>query len=179
MRIFCIISALTLFSTATGAAAAQEQAFYIDAGGGIVTGEITERSTFGIVQGHAGLDFNRHFGVEAELAIGVADEQYDSFTESINFSGGAFGRLKVPLNNTTEVFSRIGYVTTEFETSDALSTITIDSNGPAFGAGLTTLFVGNTGIRFDYTRYNYKIDVLGADIDVTADAFTLGLYQRF
>lgn len=171
---------ISLLALSAGAASAQEQAFYLDVGAGAVQAEVVEEVTYGVFQGHAGFDFSRHFGAEIEGAFGVIDEEYDGFTESINYSAGVFGRMKVPLNNTTEVFSRIGYVTTEFETAfDDGSSISIEDSGPAFGVGLTTLFAGNTGLRFDYTRYNYSIDVLDVELDVNANAFSVAFYQRF
>ena len=180
MRVSFILG-VSLIGVCSATAAAQESAFYGDVGGGIVQGELLEEATYGIVQLRGGYDFNRHFGIELEGATGIVDEEYTNSTESINYSYGAFGRLKYPINRTTELFTRVGMINSELESvaNNGSFAVTVEDTGLAFGVGATTLFAGRNGLRFDYTRINYDLEVPGVELDVNADAFTLALYRRF
>jgi len=178
---YSFLIGLCICSSGGLSATAQESAFYGDAGGGIVQGEFFEEATYGVIQVRAGYDFNRHFGVEFEGGTGVADEEYTNSTESINFTAGAFGRLKYPISRTTEVFTRVGMINAELESNarDGSSSFTVEDTGVAFGVGVTTLFAGQNGIRLDYTRTNFDLELSVAEADVNADVLTLALYRRF
>ena len=166
---------------AAGAAQAQESALYGDIGYQHVQGDTLggEVASYGLVTGHLGYDFSRHFGVELEAATGVVDEEADLYEEGVDSSFGLFARLKVPVSNSTEIFARAGFSQTTFSGryDDGFTEITyeVEDTGEAFGFGVNHLLAGNTGFRLEYTRYNFDIEGL----DVNADSAMLSLYHRF
>ncbi|MEM6535446.1 MAG: outer membrane beta-barrel protein [Pseudomonadota bacterium] len=99
---------------------------------------------------------------------------------SIDQTAGIFLRGKIPVSNTIEVFSKLGYVSTEIGVTDTVGAATTDydfsQEGIAFGVGITWLLRGNTGVRFDYTRYNYNVEDV---VEVNADGLSIALYHRF
>jgi len=129
-----------------------------------------------------GYDFNRHFGIEGQLDLGIDGDEASicppnaacvaAISEvDLDYSIGAYAVGRLPLTDRFRVFGRLGYVTSEFDANVAYGGAT-DDQGIAWGAGAEFDIWEAGAIRFDYTRTDY--DDFGE-----SDAFTLSYAYRF
>ena len=115
------------------------------------------------------------FGIEASANLSDAsmtyDDGFDRLTISAKESFGLSGRLGAMVNDSTGLYGRVGFVTTEFSASvDNVSESDRD-DGMVLGAGIETR-VGNGSIRAEYNRADY------AD-ELKNNQFSLGYAYRF
>ena len=181
-----LFTAGALLMAATIPMVAQESALYVDFGGEFVAADYLGLDLeIPTANARVGYDFNRHFGIEGQVSVGIDEYSQDFGTlgtaeASIDQTAGIFLRGKIPVSNTVEVFSKLGYVSTEISIEDTVNAVTTDydfsQEGLAFGIGVTWLLRGNTGVRVDYTRYNYDVEDV---VDVNADGLSIALYHRF
>lgn len=135
---------------------------------------------FGAITGRLGARFHPNLGAEAELNIGVNDEEYDfgggnRAQLGLNYTASVFGMAIAPLSPNFEVFGRlgVGYGELEAETSGpAFGNFSETSDGGfvAFGAGAQYYFDGQNGLRVDYTRYDGEDD--GVELDTVSASYT-------
>ncbi len=160
---------------------AQESAWYADVGYQYAQAELsTIEADFSNVAGHVGYDFNRNFGVEAEGVLGVGNSNnVDGYNLDLDYSVGAFAKIKAPLSRTVELYGRGGIVSTRFsedvETADFLFEGEVNREAVAFGVGSNFLISGRNGIRAEYTYYDFDVE----DISINANTFYAGYYHRF
>jgi hypothetical protein len=88
--------------------------------------------------------FTTVFGAEGEASIGTDD--------ALDSAWGLFAKGVLPLNDSAEVFARAGFAGAEGAGG-------ADADGGAFGAGAQVLIVGRSGVRFDYTRYDFDNEI--------------------
>jgi hypothetical protein len=87
-----------------------------------------------------------NFGAEGEVSVGVGDDN------GLDTAWGVFGKGAIPLGEVTELFARVGYVDAEADGGAG-------GDGVAFGAGGQFTITGRSGVRLDYTRYEFEDDV--------------------
>ena len=175
--------------------------------------------TFGM-SGKVGYNFSRFFGVEGQIGTGViddtvrdsafaggeildleADTGYDLFA-------GAFAVGRVPVTREIDVFGRVGYNFTQydseaeargrpggqFEGEVVEADVGVDTDGFAFGAGAQFNFGAElmSGIRVEYTRVDIDnisdVSVDNTDVEVeeveagdlaSGDLWSLSYVRRF
>lgn len=135
---------------------------------------------FGAVTGRLGARFHPNLGAEAELNIGVSDEEYDfgggdRAQVGLNYTASVFGMAIAPLSPNFEIFARagVGYGELEAETSGpGIGNFSETSDGGfvALGAGAQYYFDGQNGLRVDYTRYDGEDD--GIELDTVSASYT-------
>lgn len=129
-----------------------------------------------------GYDFNRYFGVEGQLDLGIDGDEGSACppgavcvaaisTVDLEYSAGAYAVGRLPVTEWFSVFGRLGYVTTDFDANFAYGGST-DDQAIAWGVGAEMEVWENGAIRLDYTRTDY--DDFG-----DADAIGLSYVHRF
>jgi len=116
-------------------------------------------SNTGAIQGRVGARFGRYFGVEGEIAGGVATGstnvagERDHVKLNDQYAGYAVGYL--PVTHNADLFAKVGYGATDAHITGP----TVDTgnyrSGVAYGAGGQYFFNGPNGVRADYTRMNF------------------------
>lgn len=116
--------------------------------------------------------FNRYLGAEAEVAIGVKDDDFGVGKIELDNSLGAFGVVRAPIAERAELFGRVGYAKSEFNASvPGLGSASDDIDGVAYGVGGKLFLTERVGLRADVTRYEGDNN--------EADAFTIGGVVKF
>ena len=116
----------------------------------------------GALQGRLGVEFTPHFGIEGEIAVGVADDEILGTTVELSSSYGLFAVGRVPVSENVNLFARGGFASAEVDFGGASGS----EDGAAYGAGVEAFFTPNDGVRLDYTRYDF-----GGDADVWSVAY--------
>lgn len=172
MKRLAFIAAAAAFVGVQGASA---QGFYADGGYSFVSideDNIGASIDLGAINGHVGYDFNANFGVEGELMIGVADEDFAGGSIGLNSAFGAFGKAQLPVAERVRVFARAGVVQAELEVeATGLGSASESETGAGYGVGAVVDVAENIYIRGDYTRYDIE--------DVEADGFFIGVGMTF
>jgi hypothetical protein len=135
----------------------------------------------GAVTGRLGAKLNPYFGAEAELGIGVRDQEEGSglntVTTKLKYEAAAFLVGYLPVSPNAELFARAGVGVTELEVefSNALGGETVEGAETIFGLGVggQYFFDGVNGIRGDYTRYT------GDDESAEFDALSVSYVRKF
>jgi outer membrane immunogenic protein len=132
----------------------------------------------GALGGRLGYRFNNWLGVEGELGFGVKDDTVSEagvdvdieleHTEAIYAIGFA------PLSDKTDLFARIGYGNTSIKGSALGVSASEDGDSWNFGVGAQHHFDGVNGVRFDYTRQEFRGDDGGG-----ANVWSIAYTRRF
>lgn len=138
---------------------------------------------FGAVTGRLAARVHPNLGAEAELNIGVNDEEVElgggnTVSAGLNYTATAFGVAYAPLSPNFEMFGRLGVGFGELEVEGRGPDIgsfseTDDGGFIAFGGGAQYYLDGQNGIRADYTRYD------GEEDGVELDTFSVSYSRRF
>jgi len=136
------------------------------------------------IAARAGWKFNPNFSIEAELATGIQDGNFDFNTDEdefnfddnndgdlsdviaasgdlgLNYLVGAYGKVNLPLTERLDAYARAGYayidLDASLQTPGGLNINVEDSaDGPAFGAGLQYGLTDNLYLKGDYTYYSF------------------------
>jgi outer membrane immunogenic protein len=185
-----MIRSLLAAAAAAGLAAtaqAQDYGLYIEGGYQYLDiepdGAETSVDTDAIAA-RAGWKFNPNFSIEAELATGIDDGEFDfnvdedefDFDDNndgdlsdviavtgdlgLNYLVGAYGKLSLPVTDQFDIYARGGYAYIDIDASLATPgglDISVDdsADGAAFGAGLQYRFSDNLYLKSDYTYYAF------------------------
>lgn len=133
----------------------------------------------------AGYQFTPNFSLEADLATGIDDGEFDfnvdeddfnlddnndgDFNDLIagtgdvqlNYLTGIYGRVNLPLNERLDVFARAGWAYVDIDADvvtpggTTLGTVQDSEDGAAFGAGMSYNMTENWELRGDYTYYAF------------------------
>jgi opacity protein-like surface antigen len=118
--------------------------------------------SLGALQGRLGVGFTPNFGIEGEIAIGVADDEILGVNVELSNSYGLFAVGRLPVSDNVNLFVRGGFASGEVDIGGTSGS----EDGAAYGAGVEAFFTPNDGVRFDYTRYDF-----GGDADVWSVAY--------
>lgn len=137
----------------------------------------TDQAELGAVTGRFGYKVLPWVGAEVEAGVGVED---DSFDVSINGSGtielrhdvAAYAVAFLPLGDHFEAHARIGYGTTEIESSVAAVTVRDEGESFNYGVGASAFLDGWNGVRADWTRRDFQD---GGE----ADTWSVSYIRRF
>ncbi len=116
----------------------------------------------GVIQGRLGVNLTPHFGVEAEAAFGVADDEILGISVELTHTYGAFAVARLPVSENMDIFVRGGFASAEVDVGGTSAS----EDGAAYGVGVEGFFTPNDGVRLDYTRYDF-----GGDADVWSIAY--------
>lgn len=161
MKFLMIAAATAALSVAAIPVASQAQDVYGTIGyANVDTGD----ANLGAIQGRLGYRFNPYVGVEGEAAFGVSGDTVGAVDIDLSHEVGAYVVGFVPVTPRADLFARVGYTSSRFDTSlgDA------DGDGVAFGVGGQYHFTDKDGVRLDWTRHDYD----AGEADVWALAYT-------
>lgn len=161
MKFLMIAAATAALSVAAIPVASQAQDVYGTIGyANVDTGD----ANLGAIQGRLGYRFNPYVGVEGEAAFGVSGDTVGAVDIDLSHEVGAYVVGFVPVTPRADLFARVGYTSSSFDTSlgDA------DGDGVAFGVGGQYHFTDKDGVRLDWTRHDYD----AGEADVWALAYT-------
>jgi hypothetical protein len=139
----------------------------------------TEQAELGAVTGRFGYKVLPWVGAELEAGIGIEDESFDV---SIGGSGGtielkhdvaAYAVAFLPLGDHFEAFARVGYGTTNIESSVAAVSVRGDGESFNYGVGASAFLDGWNGVRADWTRREFQ------DNGGEADTWSVSYIRRF
>jgi opacity protein-like surface antigen len=146
-----------------------------------------------------GFQFGPHWAIEAELAGGIDDGDFDfdstedeidfdgnndgDFTDAINGTGNigmdflaaAYVRYIVPVSDRWDVSARVGYAYTQLDVNAQTlggSTVTLfeeEEDGFTAGAGVTFDLTESLQLRADYTWFGFD------EVDANAGTISVGL----
>lgn len=136
------------------------------------------------IAARAGWRFNNIFSLEAELATGIDDGEFDynvdedelNFDDNndgdlsdviaasgdvgLNYLTGIYGKANLPLTERLNAYARAGYAYVDLDAS--LNTpggidinVEDSADGPAFGAGMSYDLSENLYLKGDYTYYSF------------------------
>lgn len=131
----------------------------------------------GAITGRIGAKFTPNLGVELEGAFGVNDETVDVMGYDVKLelshALGVYFVGSVPVNDSFELFGRVGASTAEIEAEvPALANIQIEADGSGFeigGGGQYFFGGGNHGVRAEYTYSD----------TISSHVFSIGYAFRF
>ncbi len=177
----------TAAASLASAAYAQDTGLYVEGGYQYLDvkpdGAESGVDTNGIAA-RAGWKFNPNFSIEAELATGIEDGDFDFNTDEdefnfddnndgdlsdviaasgdlgLNYLVGAYGKVSLPLTERLGAYARAGYayidLDASLQTPGGLDINVEDSaDGPAFGAGMEYGLTDNLYLKGDYTYYSF------------------------
>jgi opacity protein-like surface antigen len=136
------------------------------------------------IAGRAGWRFNNVFSLEAELATGIDDGEFDynvdedelNFDDNndgdlsdviaasgdvgLNYLTGIYGKANLPLTERLNAYARAGYAYVDLDASiNTPGGVNINvedsADGPAFGAGMSYDLSDNVYLKGDYTYYSF------------------------
>ncbi len=131
----------------------------------------------GAVTGRLGVDLNRWVAVETEASIGVKDSDFElagvQGTREHVWDAAGYIVGKAPIGDRISVFARGGYGHTELNSKLAGVETDIGGDSWNYGAGAEVALGGQTGLRADWTRRDFR------EGNRDADAYSLSLIRRF
>ncbi|HRD27663.1 MAG TPA: porin family protein [Caulobacter sp.] len=161
MKSLMIAAATTALSVAAVPAVSQAQEAYGTIGYANVD---ADDANIGAIQGRLGYRFNPYVGVEGEAAFGVNGDTIGGVDVDLQHEVGAYVVGFVPVTPRADLFARVGYTSSSFDTSLG----DVDGDGVAWGVGGQYHFTDKDGVRLDWTRHDYD----AGDADVWALAYT-------
>ena len=164
MKSLMIAATAAVLSVAANPAVSQAQEVYGTVG---YAGVDTDGGNLGAIQGRLGYKFNPYVGVEGEAAFGVNDDTVSGVNVKLQHELGAFVVGFVPVSPKVDLFARVGYTSSTFDTSLG----DVDGDGAAWGGGGQYHFTDKDGVRLDWTRHNYDVG--------DADVWSLGYARKF
>jgi outer membrane immunogenic protein len=131
----------------------------------------------GAVTGRLGVDLNRWLAFETEASIGVKDNDFAvagvEGTREHVWDAAGYVVGKAPIGDRINLFARGGYGHTELNSQLAGVETDIGGDSWNYGAGAEVALGGQTGLRADWTRRDFR------EGDRDADAYSLSLVRRF
>ena len=165
-----VLSAVALVVLAGVAAQAQSNQFELSGGYSVFD---LKRGDLNALTVRGTYNFTEHFGAEAEGSFGIKDDTVTigGLTGDVKLKHAlaAYGRAQYPLGEQFSVFARVGYSTIKVDADESLAVTGETESGLAYGVGAQWNFMGNNGLRFDYTRHN----------EANTDQWTLSYGYRF
>lgn len=130
-------------------------------------------------QARLGYQFTPMFAAEAEGSLGLIDDvtTVGATTSETDIGSqiAAFGVARYPVSDKLTLLGRVGYHTTDIETSETTGAVTTtvnrDDDGLAFGGGAEFKLNPRDALRLDYTVYS----LAGSDLDSLA----VGYQRKF
>ena len=136
------------------------------------------------IAARAGWQFNNIFSLEAELATGIDDGEFDynvdedelNFDDNndgdlsdviaasgdvgLNYLTGIYGKANLPLTERLNAYARAGYAYVDLDASVGTPggvdiNVEDSADGPAFGAGMSYDLSENLYLKGDYTYYSF------------------------
>ena len=161
MKSLMITAAAAALTMAAVPAVSQAQEVYGTVGYANVD---ADGPTLGAIQGRLGYKFNPYVGVEGEAAFGVSGDTTSGVDVDLKHEVGAYVVGFMPVSPKADLFARVGYSSTSFDTSVG----DVDGDGVAYGFGGQYHFTDKDGVRLDWTRHDYD----AGNADVWAVAYT-------
>ena len=109
------------------------------------------------VQGTAGYNFAKYFGVEAVVSTGVVDEDVEGtgVTVGVDSSFAGFGVARIS-SDQFSFFVKAGYHSTKFNATAGGFTGDLSIDGIAGGIGADWFFNEHSGVRLEAVSYDTK-----------------------
>ncbi|MFZ5670097.1 MAG: porin family protein [Pseudomonadota bacterium] len=164
MKSLVIAAASAALSLAALPAVSQAQEVYGTIG---YAGVDADGADLGAIQGRLGYKFNRYIGVEGEAAFGVSGGNVGAVDVDLKHEFGAFVVGTAPVSDQFDLFARVGYTGSEFDTSLG----DVSDDGFAYGVGGQFNFTAKDGLRLDWTHHDYDIG--------DADVWSIGYARKF
>lgn len=128
-----------------------EPAFYVEGGYSHYMFDDPDIDLGG-VQVRGGWEFNEFFSAEADVAVGIADDDVAGVTVDLSYQYGVYARAKLAFNDQFSGHVRVGYSSAEVEIDGFGDE---NEDGIAYGVGGTWMFNERQGVRADYTRHEF------------------------
>jgi opacity protein-like surface antigen len=164
MKSLMIAASAAVLSIAAVPAVSRAQEVYGTIG---YAGVDANGADLGAIQGRLGYRFNPYVGIEGEAAFGVGDDTIGGVDIELKHELGAYLVGFVPVTPGADLFARVGYTSSQFDTSLG----DIDGDGFAWGVGGQYRFTDKDGVRLDWTRHDYDIG--------DADVWSVGYARKF
>lgn len=161
MKSLMIAAATAALSVAAIPVASQAQEVYGTIGYANVD---ADDANIGAIQGRLGYKFNPYVGIEGEAAFGVNGDTVSGVDVDLKHEVGAYVVGFVPVTPKADLFARVGYTSSSFDTGLG----DVDGDGVAWGVGGQYHFTDKDGVRLDWTRHDYD----AGEADVWALAYT-------
>jgi len=177
-----LIAAASLAAIAAvvpAAAQAQEVSAKTGAYGGLNAGIVDGSGGVDLkaIQGRLGYRFNDWIGVEGDLATGLKSDTDRVAGVDVNtklkHSADAYVVGFAPIGPSTDLIARVGYGTTKLRAKAAGVSASDSEESFNFGVGAQHHFDGVNGVRFDYTRKEFR------NGDANANVWSLGYTRKF
>jgi len=153
MKFLKIALATAVIAGFASTAAAQDSGIYVNAGVDAYEFDFYTASI------KVGYDFNDYIGIEGQAGFGIGDQDIDGIDVGVDNTFAGFGVLSFPVNQDIDLFARVGYHSTQFGFSGAISA-DLDTDGLAAGVGGQYFFNGGqNGLRVEYTLKDIDSDV--------------------
>ena len=142
-------------------------------------------ATLGLAVARYNYSFTDYLAAEGEIGFGIVDDDVSdsvfSADVSADFTYGLFGVVQYPFDDRgSNVFARIGYMDTDLEFDvDGFGDIDVGADGAAYGIGANYFFNEQSGVRFDYTRFDADVDEDGVEADGEADLYGISYVFKF
>jgi outer membrane immunogenic protein len=128
-------------------------------------------ANLGAITGRVGMRAG-WLGAEGEVSFGVGDDDVGAAKVNLDNQWAVYGKAIAPIQDTFDVFARIGYGESRIETKVAGVTSKNTDQSWNYGVGAEFFLDGNNGVRADYTRHNF-------DENEDADVWSLSYVRRF
>ena len=125
-----------------------------------------------------GTTFQDYFGAEVQGTIGITDDEFTIFGDTIeakvDFGVAGFAVLRSPVGDDFAVFVRGGYHYTEASAKlNGVDLGSVSDDGFAAGIGGEYMFNASNGIRAEYTYMDFS------ESDSSGDLFSLSYVRKF
>ena len=126
-----------------------------------------------------GYEFTENFAVEGQAGFGIIDDEVSGVDVGVDTNFAAFGVAKAPISDNINLFGRGGYHFTQIGVSNGGTSVGVDTDGFAAGAGLEYMFNAKSGIRAEYTYYDIGYDFNGTDYSEDANSVAVSYLMKF
>jgi outer membrane immunogenic protein len=120
------------------------------------------------IQGRLGARFGQYFGVEGEVAAGIASDHYAVAgvrdRVKLNNQEALYGVGFWPVSPKFDLLARVGYGGETFKNTVLGVSGTDSQNSWNYGVGAQYHLDGVNGVRVDYTREDFQGDSHSADV---------------
>lgn len=177
--LIAVASLAAMAAVVPAAAVAQEAPAKAGAYGGVNAGIVNGSGGVDLkaIQGRLGYRFNDWIGVEGDLATGLKSDTDRIAGVDVNtklkHSADAYVVGFAPIGPNTDLIARAGYGTTKLRAKAAGVSASGSEESFNFGVGAQHHFDGQNGVRFDYTRKEFRHG------DDKADIWSLGYTRKF
>lgn len=128
--------------------------------------------------GLIGYQYNKNLAAEAQFTgVGQVTDAAGQTAKGDTFSVSAVGT--VPLNNSFELFGKLGVASTKTTTSAGFANGGATRTALTYGLGGQYNVNENVGVRAGWDRYGVATTVAGAKVKANADVLTVGVVYKF